>query len=151
MSRKAESIIKSLCRQEPSERIGYQKAGVTDIRKHRWFQGFDWEGLRAESLQAPMTPVIKESGLIFSFLFRTRNFFESIERAQRTSQTLKKSVTKTSNKCPRRRVAGTLPFNNYVKRILVKIHSSLYNFSCIFLVYVSGRRNGEINGSNCLV
>lgn len=59
MSRKAESIIKSLCRQEPSERIGYQKAGVNDIRKHRWFQGFDWEGLRAESLQAPMTPVIK--------------------------------------------------------------------------------------------
>ena len=59
MSRKAESMIKSLCRQEPSERIGYQKAGVSDIRKHRWFQGFDWEGLRAETLQAPMTPVIK--------------------------------------------------------------------------------------------
>ena len=59
MSRKAESIVKSLCRQEPSERIGYQKAGVNDIRKHRWFQGFDWDGLRAETLQAPMTPVIK--------------------------------------------------------------------------------------------
>ena len=59
MSRKAESVIKSLCRQEPSERIGYQKAGVNDIRKHRWFQGFDWEGLRAETLQAPMTQVIK--------------------------------------------------------------------------------------------
>lgn len=59
MSRKAESMVKSLCRQEPSERIGYQKAGVNDIRKHRWFQGFDWDGLRAETLQAPMTPVIK--------------------------------------------------------------------------------------------
>lgn len=60
MSRKAESIIKSLCRSEPSERIGYQKAGVNDIRKHRWFQGFDWEGLRCESLQAPMIPEIKD-------------------------------------------------------------------------------------------
>ena len=38
ISRKAESFIKSLCRQDPSERIGYQRAGVADIRKHRWFQ-----------------------------------------------------------------------------------------------------------------
>ena len=39
ISRKAESLIKSLCRQDPSERLGYQKAGISDIRKHRWFQG----------------------------------------------------------------------------------------------------------------
>ena len=38
ISRKAESLIKQLCRQDPSERIGYQKAGCNDIRKHRWFQ-----------------------------------------------------------------------------------------------------------------
>ena len=31
-------MIKALCRQDPSERIGYQRAGVADIRKHRWFQ-----------------------------------------------------------------------------------------------------------------
>jgi len=60
MSRKAESIIKSLCRQDPSERLGYQKDGVSDIRKHRWFQGFDWEALRKETVQAPMIPEIKD-------------------------------------------------------------------------------------------
>ena len=38
ISRKAESIIKALCRQDPSERIGYQRSGLADIRKHRWFQ-----------------------------------------------------------------------------------------------------------------
>lgn len=59
ISRKAESMIKALCRQDPSERIGYQRAGVNDIRKHRWFQGFDWEGLRAEKIQAPHIPEIK--------------------------------------------------------------------------------------------
>jgi len=59
ISRKAESIIKALCRQDPSERIGYQRAGVNDIRKHRWFQGFDWEGLRSEKITAPHIPEIK--------------------------------------------------------------------------------------------
>jgi CRP-like cAMP-binding protein len=59
ISRKAESIIKALCRQDPSERIGYQRAGVNDIRKHRWFQGFDWEGLREEKISAPHIPEIK--------------------------------------------------------------------------------------------
>jgi len=59
ISRKAESMIKALCRQDPSERIGYQRAGVNDIRKHRWFQGFDWEGLRAEKITAPHIPEIK--------------------------------------------------------------------------------------------
>lgn len=38
ISRKAESLIKALCRQDPQERIGYQKNGYDDIKKHRWFQ-----------------------------------------------------------------------------------------------------------------
>jgi len=59
ISRKAESIIKALCRQDPSERIGYQRSGLADIRKHRWFQGFDWDALRAETLPAPHKPEIK--------------------------------------------------------------------------------------------
>jgi len=59
ISRKAESLIKSLCRQDPSERLGYQKAGISDIRKHRWFQGFDWEGLLVQKVVAPHVPDIK--------------------------------------------------------------------------------------------
>ncbi|CAG5110519.1 Oidioi.mRNA.OKI2018_I69.chr2.g4915.t1.cds [Oikopleura dioica] len=62
ISRKAENLIKALCRQEPSERIGYQKAGISDIRKHRWFQGFDWEGLQQVKVVAPHVPDIKLDG-----------------------------------------------------------------------------------------
>jgi len=61
ISRKAENLIKALCRQEPSERIGYQKAGISDIRKHRWFQGFDWEGLQQVKVVAPHVPDIKNA------------------------------------------------------------------------------------------
>lgn len=61
ISRKAENLVKALCRQEPSERIGYQKAGIGDIRKHRWFQGFDWEGLQQVKVVAPHVPDIKNA------------------------------------------------------------------------------------------
>ena len=43
-------MIKQLCRSDPFERIGYQKGGICDIRKHRWFQGFNWEALRNQAL-----------------------------------------------------------------------------------------------------
>lgn len=59
ISRKAESLIKSLCRQDPAERIGYQRNGINDIRKHRWFQGFDWDGLKAQKIEAPFIPEIR--------------------------------------------------------------------------------------------
>ena len=32
------TLMKRFCKENPVERIGYQKDGVHDIRKHRWFQ-----------------------------------------------------------------------------------------------------------------
>ena len=52
-------LIKSLCRQEPSERLGYQKGGVNDIRKHKWFGGFDWDGFHAQRVPAPILPDVQ--------------------------------------------------------------------------------------------
>jgi len=60
VSRKAEMLIKSLCRQEPSERLGYQKGGVNDIRKHKWFGGFDWDGFHAQRVPAPILPDVRD-------------------------------------------------------------------------------------------
>ncbi|CAN0440529.1 unnamed protein product [Lampetra planeri] len=54
VGKRAEDIIRRLCRQNPSERLGNQKHGVGDVRKHKWFQGFDWEGLRANQLASPL-------------------------------------------------------------------------------------------------
>jgi cGMP-dependent protein kinase len=58
ISRKAESLIKQLCKRDPSERIGYQKDGFEDIKRHRWYAGFDWEALEQESMIAPHVPYI---------------------------------------------------------------------------------------------
>ncbi|XP_062548694.1 cGMP-dependent protein kinase, isozyme 1 [Armigeres subalbatus] len=59
MSRGAVSLIKRLCRDIPTERLGYQRGGIQDIKKHKWFQGFDWEGLTNQTLKSPLQPKLK--------------------------------------------------------------------------------------------
>ena len=60
---RAKELIKKLCRyvfffkashlnllslshfrDNSAERLGYQKGGIRDIQKHKWFDGFNWEG-----------------------------------------------------------------------------------------------------------
>ncbi|KAH8282934.1 hypothetical protein KR054_010992 [Drosophila jambulina] len=53
MSRWAVQLIKRLCRDVPSERLGYQTGGIQDIKKHKWFLGFDWDGLTSQLLIPP--------------------------------------------------------------------------------------------------
>ncbi|XP_034099957.1 cGMP-dependent protein kinase, isozyme 1 [Drosophila albomicans] len=52
-SRWAVQLIKRLCRDVPSERLGYQTGGIQDIKKHKWFLGFDWDGLASQLLIPP--------------------------------------------------------------------------------------------------
>uniref|UniRef100_A0A4W6CPH3 cGMP-dependent protein kinase n=1 Tax=Lates calcarifer TaxID=8187 RepID=A0A4W6CPH3_LATCA len=44
------------CRDNPSERLGNLKNGVKDIQKHKWFEGFNWEGLKKGTLTPPIIP-----------------------------------------------------------------------------------------------
>ena len=46
-------------RDNSAERLGYQKGGIRDIQKHKWFDGFNWEGLRQRTLTPPIIPKIK--------------------------------------------------------------------------------------------
>ncbi|XP_039276964.1 cGMP-dependent protein kinase, isozyme 1 isoform X2 [Nilaparvata lugens] len=58
MTRAAQCLIKRLCKDAPAERLGAQKGGINDIRKNKWFQGFDWDGLRNRTLVPPIVPQI---------------------------------------------------------------------------------------------
>ncbi|XP_055953942.1 cGMP-dependent protein kinase, isozyme 1-like [Argiope bruennichi] len=60
ITKNAISLMRRLCRDNPAERLGYQKGGITDIKKHKWFQGFDWDGLRNRSLTPPIVPKVKD-------------------------------------------------------------------------------------------
>ncbi|RWS30568.1 cGMP-dependent protein kinase: isozyme 2 forms cD4/T1/T3A/T3B-like protein, partial [Leptotrombidium deliense] len=61
ISRNATYLIKRLCRDNPAERLGYQRGGIDDIRQHKWFDGFNWEGLRSRNLPPPIIPRIKHA------------------------------------------------------------------------------------------
>ncbi|KAI7797250.1 putative cGMP-dependent protein kinase 1, partial [Triplophysa rosa] len=56
ITKNAANLIKKLCRDNPSERLGNLKNGVKDIQKHKWFEGFNWEGLRKGTLTPPIIP-----------------------------------------------------------------------------------------------
>ncbi|VEN61972.1 unnamed protein product [Callosobruchus maculatus] len=59
ITRNAMVLIKKLCRDNPAERLGYQKGGISDIRKHKWFDGFNWEGLVNRTLTPPILPKVE--------------------------------------------------------------------------------------------
>ena len=46
-------LIRALCKLEPRDRLGYQKGRFGDVRKQKWYQGFDWQGLRARRIASP--------------------------------------------------------------------------------------------------
>ncbi|XP_057665840.1 cGMP-dependent protein kinase, isozyme 2 forms cD4/T1/T3A/T3B isoform X2 [Diorhabda carinulata] len=59
ITRNAQALIKRLCRDNPAERLGYQKGGISDIQKHKWFDGFNWEGLVNRTLTPPIVPRVQ--------------------------------------------------------------------------------------------
>ncbi|KAH9396815.1 cGMP-dependent protein kinase 1, partial [Tyrophagus putrescentiae] len=61
ISRGAKNLIKKLCRDNPAERLGYQKGGIEDIKKHEWFKFFNFENLKAKKMTPPLIPTIKNA------------------------------------------------------------------------------------------
>ncbi|KAG8187609.1 hypothetical protein JTE90_029609 [Oedothorax gibbosus] len=59
ISRNAANLIKRLCRDNPTERLGYQKGGIKELQKHKWFDGFNWEGLSNRNLEPPIVPRVQ--------------------------------------------------------------------------------------------
>ncbi|XP_055518352.1 cGMP-dependent protein kinase 1-like isoform X1 [Leucoraja erinacea] len=60
ITKNAGTLIKKLCRDNPSERLGNQKNGVKDIQKHKWFEGFNFDGLRKGTLTPPILQSVSD-------------------------------------------------------------------------------------------
>uniref|UniRef100_A0A3Q2TLU8 cGMP-dependent protein kinase n=1 Tax=Fundulus heteroclitus TaxID=8078 RepID=A0A3Q2TLU8_FUNHE len=54
--RDACDLIKTLCRGKPSERLASQRNRAKAIQKHKWFDGFNWDGLCKRKLTPPLVP-----------------------------------------------------------------------------------------------
>ena len=59
ITKNAHNLIKRLCKDNPSERLGYQRHGLKDVQKHKWFDGFGWVSLRHHMLTPPIVPWIR--------------------------------------------------------------------------------------------
>jgi protein kinase A len=56
----AKSLVKHLCDHDLSKRYGNLHGGVKDIKNHKFFKDFDWDGLLKQNLQVPHVPMKKE-------------------------------------------------------------------------------------------
>lgn len=45
------------------------QGGAEDIKQHRWFDGFDWEGLFTRRMRAPFVPEVRGTNLHFTPIF----------------------------------------------------------------------------------
>lgn len=55
----AQHLIRHLCKQLPAERLGYQRKGIADIKRHSWFDSLDWTKLKQKQLQSPIKRNLK--------------------------------------------------------------------------------------------
>ncbi|XP_032592287.1 cGMP-dependent protein kinase 1 isoform X2 [Drosophila grimshawi] len=55
----AQHLIRHLCKQLPAERLGYQRKGIADIKRHSWFDNLDWMRLRQKQLPSPIKRCLK--------------------------------------------------------------------------------------------
>ncbi len=55
-SKNCVNLIRRLCKENPSERIGVQKNGYSDLKSHKWFSGFDWDNLIRRTIKPPIVP-----------------------------------------------------------------------------------------------
>ncbi|XP_026478529.1 cGMP-dependent protein kinase, isozyme 1-like [Ctenocephalides felis] len=63
VSRKAQELIRKLCRPAPAERLGYQKNGLQDVKNHSWYSSvsFDWVSLKSQEMPAPLVRTVENS------------------------------------------------------------------------------------------
>ena len=57
-SHQAADFINRLIQRKPGNRLG--KEGPHVLKEHSWFEGFDWESLKAKRMKAPFVPPLQE-------------------------------------------------------------------------------------------
>merc|ERR1711907_413681 len=54
-----EELVKGLCHNLPTERPPMKKGGAENVKKAKWFSGFDWDSMEKLTLDPPYKPAVK--------------------------------------------------------------------------------------------
>ena len=63
----AKDLVKKLLQSDRTKRLGCLKHGAEDIKKHKWFKGYDWSALMNFGFQPPIVPVVNGEGDTHNF------------------------------------------------------------------------------------
>lgn len=53
-----QDLISRLLRKNPAHRLGVQRAGAADVKRHPWFAAFDWAAFSKRTLPPPYLPQV---------------------------------------------------------------------------------------------
>jgi len=67
LSPNVRNLLEGLFKKEPDKRLGGGPGDAEDIKKHPWFEGFDWDALLRKELIPPFIPIIKEDTDVSNF------------------------------------------------------------------------------------
>lgn len=56
LSPAARDLIQKLLERKPAKRLGMLAGKAADVKRHRWFDGFDWDGLESRKATPPRKP-----------------------------------------------------------------------------------------------
>jgi cGMP-dependent protein kinase len=54
-----EELVKGLCHNQPTERLPMKKGGADNVKKAKWFVGFDWDAMEKLTMEPPYKPKVK--------------------------------------------------------------------------------------------
>uniref|UniRef100_A0A9J7Z8U8 protein kinase C n=1 Tax=Cyprinus carpio carpio TaxID=630221 RepID=A0A9J7Z8U8_CYPCA len=67
LSPESVSIIQKLLQKNPEKRLGAGEQDANEVKKHRFFQGIDWEALLAKRVKPPFLPSVKAPADVSNF------------------------------------------------------------------------------------
>eukprot|EP00586_Coscinodiscus_wailesii_P010441 CAMPEP_0172503214 /NCGR_PEP_ID=MMETSP1066-20121228/167296_1 /TAXON_ID=671091 /ORGANISM="Coscinodiscus wailesii, Strain CCMP2513" /LENGTH=689 /DNA_ID=CAMNT_0013278855 /DNA_START=128 /DNA_END=2194 /DNA_ORIENTATION=+ len=60
-SRGLADLVRKLLKTYQSKRLGRTRGGTGAVMKHKWYSGFDWDGLMSRTLTVPMKPKVQNA------------------------------------------------------------------------------------------
>lgn len=67
LSPESVSIIQKLLQKNPERRLGAGEEDAQEVKRHRFFQGIDWEALLAKKVKPPFLPTIRGASDVSNF------------------------------------------------------------------------------------